>query len=95
MQKKDIKLAPDIDLLISEHTGYLEISIRDNGHGMSKETLSKVFDPFFTTKDVGKGTGLGLSIIKNEILSVHGTISIDSQPDQGTDVKITLPSIVE
>ena len=65
------------------------VTIRDNGCGISKEDLNRVFNPFFTTKE--RGTGLGLSIVK-KIIEVHsGTISIKSQPGEGTTVTVTLP----
>ena len=41
---------------------YLRIHIRDEGHGIPPEHLSRIFEPFFTTKDVGEGTGLGLAV---------------------------------
>jgi two-component system NtrC family sensor kinase len=47
----------------------VEVSFRDNGHGVSHP--DKIFDPFFTTKEIGKGTGLGLSICYG-ILKEHG-----------------------
>jgi signal transduction histidine kinase len=69
----------------------IQISITDNGHGISRENLKKVFDPFFTTKDPGKGTGLGLSITYNIIQEHNGTIEIESQVGVGTKVIMKLP----
>lgn len=68
------------------------LSIRDNGCGMDKKTISKIFDPFFTTKDVGVGTGLGLSITYDIIANKHnGFIEVESYENVGTTIKITLP----
>ena len=69
----------------------IKISITDNGNGISQENLKKVFDPFYTTKDPGKGTGLGLSITYNIIKEHNGTIDIESQIGEGTNVIIKLP----
>jgi len=68
---------------------YIEIRVKDNGKGVAEEYLEKIFDPFFTTK--AKGTGLGLSVCK-QIIDMHGgTIQVESKPDQGTVIHITLP----
>lgn len=67
------------------------ISIKDNGHGISKDIISKVFDPFFTTKAPGKGTGLGLSISYSILEEHNGTIDIESKVGKGTKVVIQLP----
>jgi two-component system NtrC family sensor kinase len=69
----------------------LVIRIRDNGTGMSAETVNKIFDPFFTTKDVGEGTGLGLSISYSIIKNHGGTIEVASSPGKGSTFTITLP----
>ncbi len=69
------------------------ISIKDTGIGISKENLDKVTEPFFTTKPVGKGTGLGLSLCFGIIESHNGRIEIQSTPDQGTEVKVYIPTI--
>jgi len=69
----------------------LNISVADNGCGISEENLGKIFDPFFTTKDPGKGTGLGLSITYNIIQDHSGTIEFQSELNKGTVVIISLP----
>ena len=68
------------------------LEIVDTGCGMPKEVLAKAMDPFFTTKPLGKGTGLGLSIVYGTVKAHGGTISIQSEPGQGTRVAIHLPA---
>jgi signal transduction histidine kinase len=70
----------------------VEIRIRDNGTGIPPEVKEKMFNPFFTTKPAGEGTGLGLSISHDIIVKQHsGTIEVDSQPGEFTEVRIVLP----
>lgn len=69
----------------------VEISIQDNGPGMSTQVLEKIFDPFFTTKSVGQGTGLGLSISYGIIESHGGDIKVKSDVGVGTEFKVILP----
>jgi two-component system, NtrC family, sensor kinase len=70
----------------------VEIRIRDNGTGIPPEIKEKMFNPFFTTKPAGEGTGLGLSITHDIIVKQHsGSIEVDSQPGEYTEVRIVLP----
>jgi GAF domain-containing protein len=70
----------------------VEIRIRDNGTGIPPEVKEKMFNPFFTTKPAGEGTGLGLSISHDIIVKQHGgTIEVDTQPGEFTEIKIILP----
>jgi signal transduction histidine kinase len=69
----------------------LQISIEDNGTGITERDLGEVFNAFFTTKPIGEGTGLGLAITKRIIEDHGGTISIRSLPEKGTCVSIDLP----
>ena len=70
----------------------VEISIRDNGTGMTPDVKEKMFNPFFTTKPTGEGTGLGLSISHDVIVKQHaGTIEVDTQPGEFTEIRIVLP----
>ena len=69
----------------------VEIRIRDNGTGVPPEVKEKMFNPFFTTKPAGEGTGLGLSITHDIIVKQHsGSIEIDSDPGEYTEVRIAL-----
>jgi signal transduction histidine kinase len=68
----------------------VEIRIVDTGCGIPPDVLPHVFEPFFTTKR-GKGTGLGLSISQTYVRSHDGEIKVDSAPNCGTTVTITLP----
>lgn len=73
-----------------------EISIRDNGQGMTPDVLEQVFNPFFTTKPTGEGTGLGLSLTHEIIVGQHqGEIKVDSYPDTYTEFIIRLPRKLE
>ncbi|MFO1443332.1 HAMP domain-containing protein [Bacillus sp. Bva_UNVM-123] len=67
------------------------IYVKDNGCGMTNETLGKVFDPFYTTKPVGKGTGLGLSVCYGIVEEFAGTINVESKRGMGTTVKVQIP----
>jgi signal transduction histidine kinase len=70
----------------------VEIRIRDNGPGIPPEIREKMFNPFFTTKPAGEGTGLGLSITHDIIVKQHsGSIEVDSQPGEFTEITIILP----
>jgi PAS domain S-box-containing protein len=73
----------------------VEISIRDTGAGMAPEVLRKAIEPFFTTKPLGKGTGLGLAMVYGTVQAHHGTLDIQSQPGQGTEVTLGFPLLAE
>ena len=69
----------------------LEISICDDGAGMSEEMLDRVFDPFFTTKEPGRGSGMGLTIADHYIRAIGGHLSCESKQGEGAVFRITLP----
>jgi PAS domain S-box-containing protein len=71
--------------------GYIHISFKDDGTGMSQEIKDKLFHPFFTTKQVNEGTGLGLGLSRSIVLEHNGTIEVESQLNQGATFIITLP----
>jgi PAS domain S-box-containing protein len=68
---------------------YAQITISDNGCGISTENLKSIFMPFFSTKK--DGTGLGLSICYNIIKNHHGSLDLESQLGQGTTFIIKIP----
>ncbi len=74
---------------------HVELSIEDQGSGISSANLEHLFEPFFTTKDPGEGTGLGLALVYSMIEEHHGEIHVDSPADleqqRGTRFRISLP----
>ncbi|CAM4009310.1 Blue-light-activated protein [Pseudomonas reidholzensis] len=84
----DAGLAQRLDLPVGD---YLCLSVQDTGKGMSAEIVARAIDPFFTTKPLGRGTGLGLSMVYGFVRQSGGQLAIESQPDQGTLVRMFLP----
>ena len=71
----------------------IEISVSDNGSGITPEDQERIFEPFFTTKAEGAGVGLGLSTTYGIIDRHGGNIRLQSQPGKGTVFTIDLPCI--
>ena len=71
---------------ISE-SGRPEISVTDNGPGITEEILDKIFIPFFTTKEAGSGIGLSIS---RQIMQMHGgNLKVRSVPGTSTSMILT------
>jgi signal transduction histidine kinase len=72
--------------------GDVEITVADDGVGMTEEVRMRAFDPFFTTRRDHGGTGLGLHIIFNIVTqSLGGRLTLDSAPGRGTTFRIRIP----
>ncbi len=70
----------------------IEIKVRDNGMGISRQVIDKIFQPFFTTKPSGQGTGLGLSLSYDIVTKGHqGEMKADTKVGEFTEFTITLP----
>jgi signal transduction histidine kinase len=67
----------------------VEISICDDGPGISPEKLTRIFEAYYTTKE--KGTGLGLAIVKHNVELYGGTVCVESKLGQGAEFILTLP----
>lgn len=68
---------------------FVQIEIRDNGAGISKENLDHIFDPFFTTRP--EGSGLGLSITYQIVHEHGGFIDVESEVGKGTSFRVNFP----
>ncbi len=69
----------------------VEVRIKDNGMGMPDEVVEKIFNPFFTTKPTGQGTGLGLAMSSDIVREHGGTIRVETEPGEYTEMIIDLP----
>lgn len=67
----------------------LLLTISDTGRGIGADGRGQIFDPYFTTKSTG--TGLGLAIVHNIVEAHAGEIQVESEPEQGTVFRISLP----
>lgn len=79
-----------LEAQIARGTGKVEVKVRDTGIGISEEALGKIFDPYFSTKQTG--FGLGLAVTKTIVEEHRGSISVSSQPENGTTFTVTLPA---
>ena len=78
--------------VITKHKGdKVEISVKDNGNGISTKVVDKIFQPFFTTKPTGQGTGLGLSLSYDIVKAHGGEIKVETKEGEGTTFFVSLP----
>lgn len=86
-----------VDIRVYREKDFAVVSIKDTGVGISEDNLQYIFDRFYRadkarSRNTG-GTGLGLSISKQIVNLHHGTISVKSKLDEGTDFYIRLPIV--
>ena len=74
---------------------YLELSVKDSGHGIDHSVIKYIFEPYFTTKKQGEGTGLGLAVVHGIVKGHGGEITVESQLDKGTTFRVYLPRVDE
>jgi PAS domain S-box-containing protein len=82
------KLAVKIE---SGDDGWVELTMRDTGHGIPADSLERIFEPFHTTKAPGEGTGLGLVVSRSIILDHGGQVRVESEVDEGTCFHVRFP----
>ncbi len=74
---------------------FIEMVVADNGPGIAPEHLPHLFERFYQVRtnatNDSRSNGLGLSIAKALVEAQNGTICIESTPDQGTQVRLSLP----
>jgi two-component system phosphate regulon sensor histidine kinase PhoR len=91
--KEDID--PIIEVGTYNHNNNIVITVKDNGIGMTKDTISKIFDKFYRahTGNVHnvKGFGLGLNYTRKMVEAHNGKIHVESTLGQGSQFKITIP----
>ncbi len=73
----------ELDISVTSQNGHHLVSIKDNGTGISKETLPHLFEPYFTFKR--NGLGMGLATTLNIIQSHKASIDVQSGVDQGSN----------
>ena len=86
-----------IEIYLKETKEYCEIIIKDNGIGMSEETVKCIFDKFYQADDSRKtqGNGLGLALCWEIIRKCAGQIFVESRLDEGSSFTIRLPKIID
>lgn len=78
-----------IQIAASAVSDGIQITVHDNGCGMTAQQTEQIFFPFVTYKP--GGTGLGLAVTRQIIEAHHGTLRVESVPGEGTTFYILLP----
>ena len=87
--------SPELLIRTFNVAAMLNIEVSDKGIGMDKSTQQKIFDRFYRYESGNvhnvKGFGLGLSYVRTVILSMGGSVSVQSKPGEGSTFRIILP----
>jgi signal transduction histidine kinase len=80
-----------VEIAVERRGAEVEITVSDNGPGISREDRRHIFDPFFSARQAGRGLGLGLSKCWRIVTAHGGRITVESEPGHGARFTITLP----
>jgi len=75
---------PTVSVSTKQRDDKVEITVKDNGNGISQKVLDKIFQPFFTTKPTGQGTGLGLSLSYDIVKAHGGDLKVETREGEGS-----------
>ena len=86
---------PKVVIETHDHNGFIEISVKDNGIGIPKESQNQIFDKFYRTPtgnvhDI-KGFGLGLNYVKTIVEAYSGSVKLISKENEGSTFVVKLP----
>lgn len=82
-----------VKLRVESASGWLKISISDEGAGMTPQTIEHIFDRFYRTDESHTTPGLGLGLpIAKQVIDLHdGKIEVESEPGRSTTITVSLP----
>lgn len=88
--------ATPVHVVVTPETGFVDISVADDGPGISKEDQERVFERFWRA-DPGRvrsrgGTGLGLAIVASLVQAHGGSVAVESEEGHGTTFTVRLPT---
>lgn len=84
--------SPFIRFTAERKDGFVFITVRDNGWGISEEHQKKIFDMFYRASEISAGSGLGLYIVKEALEKLGGAITVDSSPGVGSAFTFSIPT---
>ncbi|MHB8108923.1 MAG: hybrid sensor histidine kinase/response regulator [Syntrophorhabdaceae bacterium] len=70
---------------------YVQIMVKDSGHGIPAEVMNRIFEPYYTTREPGEGTGMGLAVIYGIVKDLEGTISVETEVGSGSTFRVYIP----
>ena len=92
LQKISIASLPELDPQQFATDHFVELTVKDDGCGMTEDTLGRIFEPYFSTRTQEEGTGLGLAVTQSIVEEHNGIIRVSSTVGEGSEFKVLVAS---